>query len=305
LAYGLDQADDSTRAATNLLRHGRPHAAVDLLALYASQGGPKPQIVVEALERAAQAKPSAEMNSTRWVHDTVRLLDYLETMGDFPETSLARLEWTYLPMLRHHRPAKLLHRQLARDPAFFAEIVCWVFRAEDEEQREITADERARATLGYRLLDSWHEVPGRQDDGTIDPRTLRSWINQARELLAARGRASIGDQRIGHALRHVPVGSDGAWPAEPVRDVIERTASRGLELGLEIEVHNSRGATWRSLTEGGRQEWELARRYHAAAKIVSDRWPRTAALLRRIAKAFEADAQREDKEAELREDLWR
>jgi hypothetical protein len=216
------------------------------------------------------------------------------------------LEWAYLPLLGHRgRPAKVLHRELARNPAFFVEVLSWVFKAEDEEPRKATAEDHALARLGYQLLDSWHEVPGRRDDGSIDAKVLSSWVGQTRELLAARGRAAIGDERIGRVLYYGPPDTDGVWPAGAIREVIESTASRGLELGLEIEAYNSRGVTWRGLTEGGRQEHELAERYRTYAQGVSDRWPRTAALLRRIAKGFEAEAHREDQEAELREDQWR
>ena len=40
------------------------------------------------------------------------------------------------------------------------------------------------------------------------------------------------------------------------------------------------------------------------AGTLSDRWPRTSALLRRVAQGYESEARREDLEAELREDLW-
>jgi hypothetical protein len=302
----LNAPHDAARAAAKLLEHGRPHAAVDLLGLYADQAKPEPEVVAEALERATQAQPGDDVHPSDWAHQTVELLDYLEASGSLDNARLARLEWTYLPLLGHRgRPAKVLHRELARNPAFFVEVLSWVFKAEDEEPRKATAEDHALARLGYQLLDSWHEVPGRRDDGSIDAKVLSSWVGQARELLAARGRAAIGDERIGRVLRHGPPDTDGVWPARAIREVIESTASRGLELGLEIEAYNSRGVTWRGLTEGGRQEHELAERYRSYAQAVSDRWPRTAVLLRRIAKGFEAEARREDQEAELREDQWR
>lgn len=61
----------------------------------------------------------------------------------------------------------------------------------------------------------------------------------------------------------------------------------------------------RNPTEGGVKEHQLAERYIGFAAAISDRWPRTAAMLRRISDTYRAEARREDEEAELREDLGR
>lgn len=101
-------------------------------------------------------------------------------------------------------------------------------------------------------------------------------------------------------LRYGPSEDGGAWPDAAIRHVIEDVASADLETGLEIEVFNSRGVTTRGPVEGGRQEHELAERYAGYAAAIGGRWPRTTALLRRIAGVFEADARQEDAKAELR-----
>jgi hypothetical protein len=49
----------------------------------------------------------------------------------------------------------------------------------------------------------------------------------------------------------------------------------------------------------------LSERYKGYADVLNDEWPRTAAMLRRIADRYASDARREDVEAELREDFWR
>jgi len=60
-----------------------------------------------------------------------------------------------------------------------------------------------------------------------------------------------------------------------------------------------------SKDNGGEQERELANLYMKRASAVSDRWPRTASMLRRISASYRRDAQREDVDAELREDMGR
>jgi len=72
---------------------------------------------------------------------------------------------------------------------------------------------------------------------------------------------------------------------------------------MEIAIYNSRGVVSRDLSEGGEQESRLVETYRAYARLLSDRWPRTSALLRRVAKYYAVQAHQEDMEAELREDF--
>jgi hypothetical protein len=93
------------------------------------------------------------------------------------------------------------------------------------------------------------------------------------------------------------------WPHPAVCDVIEDAASDDLESGFRVGLYNTRGGTWRDPSEGGNQERDLAARYEKFAVAASDRWPRTAAMLRRIAEQYRAEARREDQESELEQDL--
>jgi hypothetical protein len=127
---------------------------------------------------------------------------------------------------------------------------------------------------------------------------------EARRLLAGQKRAKIGDQLIGRILSFVPVRENEPWPASAVRDVIETVRSVDLELGIEIGRRNSRGVTSRGLTYGGSQERGLQAQYLAFAQRVGPRYHRTAAMLRRIARAYADEAQREDENAQITEDRF-
>jgi hypothetical protein len=96
----------------------------------------------------------------------------------------------------------------------------------------------------------------------------------------------------------VPADADGIWPAEPVRDLIEDISSPKFEEGLHTGRINSRGITFRNPADGGAQERGLAAQHREWADRVSDRWPRTGALLRQIADHYEEWARREDDQSE-------
>lgn len=305
--FGLPNRADSERAALKLIEYGRPHVAIDFIALYTDEEGPAvpPHVVAQALERLLEVLNESTVDLSSIGYDITRLLSRLASSDEVDESRVASLEWAYLPIIQNYGGPKVLHRELSRNPDFFAEVVSLVYRGEGEERGEVTEEAAARARLGYELLHSWHRGPACREDGSFESSELRDWVTRARESLKERGRGVIGDQTIGGALVRTPPDPDGAWPHAVVRDLIEELASEELERGIEIGVYNSRGVFMKSQTEGGLQERQLAERYEGYANQVGDRWHRTAAMLRRIARSYISDARREDVNAELTEDLWR
>jgi hypothetical protein len=302
----LDEPTLVERAAEQLVQYGRADEAVGLLgmAMHRPEQTIDPAVVARALEELLKSQRTPQHNSL--AYEIGVLLEYLERSETVEVQRVALLEFEYLPVLEgSRRPARMLHRELAGNPQFFIDILKAVFRGEDEEPREPTDSERTLAMLGYRLLDSWHRPPGLQDDGTIDGQQLNAWVDAARALAAASRRGKIADQQIGRILRWVPDDLNGVWPGLIVRDVVERIESRDLEMGLELGLQNSRGVTSRGLTDGGAQERALQAKYLGFAQEVGAKWPRSAAIQRRIARAYAEQARMEDEQAEITEDRWR
>lgn len=296
---------DLARAIGELIRHGRPHGAVDLAALHVRQEpNPSADDVRHALVEAATVvrDVTGYRSQSYDVSELVSFLEHEAEAGRIAEDEVARLELLYLPLLRHDRQPKLLHKAMGQDPSLFVEAACLAFRGEGEAEVELDDATRGHALLAYELLGSWRTPPG-TEDGVIDGGQLDAWVEEARRRLAENSRTAIGDQLIGQVLSGSPPGADGAWPAEPVREVIERLRSNDLEAGLHMGRFNQRGVTTRSPLSGGDMEREIKARYETDAATVAARWPRTAAFLRSFAATYERDAAREDADAELRHDL--
>jgi hypothetical protein len=190
---------------------------------------------------------------------------------------------------------------MSANPEFFVEVLSAVYRpSEGSGVTEATAKDSEHAkAISYRafdLLRSWRQVPG-EASGVIDASVLMDWVNRARILCAKAGRAEVGDQQIGSMLASAPGDANGTWPHKAVRDVIEIIRSRELENGVMLGVHNNRGVTSRLLTDGGIQERAIARRYHESAEAIGLEWPRTSALLERIAKSYEEQGHWHDQNA--------
>ena len=221
------------------------------------------------------------------------------------EEELAGLEWTYFNALKHSdRPARTLHKALSTQPKFFAQLISAVWASKDDvppDDPAVFETARAIATQAFRVLEGWSRIPGTDDRGIVDGVALEAWVNEARRLCAEAGRAEVGDSRIGRILSAAPRVSGETWPPAPVRDIIELCRSRELEEGFQIGLINRRGVTVRLPTDGGQQERELAAQYHADALACSFTWPRTHAVLERIAEGYERDGMREDQHAEQRD----
>lgn len=99
-------------------------------------------------------------------------------------------------------------------------------------------------------------------------------------------------------LAHSPADADGTWPCAAVRDVIEITRSRNLETGLSVGVTNKRGVTTRSPTDGGILERNEARSFREWGATTRLEWPRTSALLQKIAAQYESEGKYHDDSAE-------
>ncbi|SRR5579875_217508 len=231
-----------------------------------------------------------------------QIFTYLEQAEDVDEKRLGQIEWILLPLFRYEEhPMKILHGLIATDPDFFVDLVSTAYRAAGEEPQELNEQEQTLAQKAYDLLHSASRVPGTQEDGTIDTTALAEWVSETRRCLQECKRLEIGDQCIGRILRHAKYDKDELWPPLVIRDLLEKVRSDDIELGLELAQYNGRGVTWRNPTTGGEQERVLAARYLAQAQKVRMKWPRTAAMLRRIAQRYTSEAQMWDTDAKRRE----
>ncbi|WCK53439.1 hypothetical protein PP175_19110 [Aneurinibacillus sp. Ricciae_BoGa-3] len=299
--YSINEAG-LNRAVNKYLNFNLTYSAIELLAIH-KEAADLTQIV-NALSQSLTKSPKDSIPTNSFFYHLSELFHKLENAKGIEEGLIASLEWAYFSILdRYGHAPQLLHRELARNPIFFAEVISLVYHSENDETKEVPAEDMERATRGYSLLKSWRTIPGIQEDMSVDGETLMEWVKDALKATSELGRGTFGANHIGNVLSTSPVGSDGAWPHEAVRDVLEEFANKHLETGFKIGVYNSRGIFSKSLREGGAQERELAERYNSYAITIGARWIRTSALLRSISDNYSREARQEDIRAELREDL--
>lgn len=296
--------EDRDQAVEALIANGEAVAAVDLVGLASRQTALNLDLATRALTAVLDQEPGRVRPSADFAHNVGELLSRLAE-SEVSEDILGRLEWNFLPIVdRFDRHPRALTGFLARNPDFFVEIVTLSFSGNGEEPPELDELQTLQAQNAFTLLSEWRTVPGSDQQGVIDPAKLKAWIDRARSELAERKRAEVGDTLIGEMLgRGSPEDPDGSWPATPIRDVIEALESEELERGIGTGIFNDRGVWTKDPTEGGSQERAIAEKYEGLASAVSDGWPRTAAMLRRMARGYRRDAAREDHDADIRQDL--
>ena len=293
---GLD-LEDLSFAVQQLLSVRRSADVLRWLALR-----PMPdELVVQILE----AVPSdLEASTDQKPHvDAFRVAHLLEKLDQSDEVSddvVAKLEIPYVEILRFDRPRLALHREVARHPALFADLMAWAFKRSDGQTDEAVDEQTQdrRATLAYRLVWELHTLPGVMEDGSVDAESLSTWVNEARRLCTERSREVVGDQQIGQVLANSPVGEDGIWPCEPVRDLLDSLASHHVGIGFVIGKSNLRGVTSRGVFDGGVQERSLSDKYREDAVKTAARWPFTANLLRQLAAGYESEGSLLDQQAD-------
>ena len=301
----LQEPSELETGLEGLLNAGRPLSAMSLA--WITKERISSDLLLRILELSTSRTTFEESGSPRWF-EAKTLFEELDARNDVDRSRIVRLEIIYLNLLRNAqwRP-KSLHRALEDDPDFFAQVVSWLYKREvgvdlsDEESGISTEEKSSRASVAYHILSDWRNVPGQQDNGEIEVQQLKSWVSGARMALGARGRPKIGDYVIGEHLAKAPSDDDGCWPAMPIREIIEETASRNLLDGLRIGIQNLRDT---KVGLGGEEEREISKEFSRCARELSARWPATATLLRDLARAYESDAHREDSRARHHDWEW-
>ena len=263
---------------------------------------PSAEQVMTILNQALQTDDNVEplrQDGTMLNYYVEHLFLFLDTQNVDPGR-MAQLEWGWLRVLEHtKRGAKVLQKQVTSSPELFLELLKVLFLAEGEpKNKNISEDERRIAEQAFNLLRGIHTIPGYLPNSraeVVDSIALREWVLKVRKLAQEVGRLRVCDSQIGQILSYATSSPDGSWPCLEVRDLIEELQSPVLENGFRVGKYNQRGVICRG--EGGKQEWDLVKRYRELSEKVRNKWPRTAGILDGLAKGYEKEARQWDEQA--------
>ena len=236
-------------------------------------------------------------------YDIGSLFENLDQSDDISNERIAQLEIPYIYIMEEWERQPALYREILRQPFVFADFISWVFKRCDGQVDDDVDEETRhnRAETAFTVLRGLRGLPGQDDGGVVHADALCAWVSEARRLCHERNRGDIGEEQIGQILANAPVGADGVWPCEPVRDLLDAVRSQHVGQGFTTGKFNLRGVTSRGMFDGGEQERSLADGYRADAARISSLWPFTASLLRRLADSYESSGRQFDSESDWRD----
>jgi addiction module HigA family antidote len=301
---------ENNEAVERLLKAKRPRAAFSCIRF--APGKLDAQVLFRLLSAMAQDNNDQPGHYMLEQHDVEVAFRHLNSSPELTLDQKAALEFPYIEVLAAPWDSRNygipnLERYVEAHPELFVQAIVWTYKrkdgATDPAEFQLPPDRvNTMAERGYKLLEAIARIPGHNDLGELEADRLAKWITIVRQSCAELSRTDVADTCIGKVLSCAPVGEDGVWPCEPVRDVMEDTQSEPMISGARTGVYNSRGVHWRG--EGGDQERQLAEKYRKWAEALQVSHPFVAAqLLMQLAKTYDHDASREDNEAGIRRRL--
>lgn len=300
---GLLVADELVDLAIDRLRAYRQYSCAlhtlsfarnnDLIATH-------PELVLDLIDEVLRSDSldAEKLSSLRY--PLIHVLDLLDVVPSVNESRLAGFELVLANLFSHQRPLKALGRVIQREPETFLQLIEALYIDDNgNSERTIAPDVELPYQLAYEVIHALRRLPG-QTNGDVDSLALLRWVRKGRELARTSKRVKIFDSTLGGWLARSPVGRDGLWPHEAVRDVLEELESPELEEGFDSGVINSRGVTGRAHDAGGEIERKEAARYRQLQRQMSS-WPRTARALGLVAESFDHFARNADERRDRRQ----
>lgn len=301
-------SDEVEYAVTKLLEYQRPRSAFSAVCLWKHKISATHW--VDALQAIARGEElDGPLPSSYELDEVFKFLHEDEAITN---AQIANLELPFVKLLcphghRDNERTLALHRELARDPNLFAELLCWRYRrrdgADEPEREELSAEKKEfLADLAYHSLQGWNAVPGTDEDGEVSSDQFNAWMESAFQLARDADRKEFAETHLGALLARMARRRPwDDWLPDVILDCLDGSESAGLRERFCMGVRNARGVTMRSPYDGGAQERRLAERYRELAARYGNSHPRLSESLISIAEGYEWDARREDEQAAVGE----
>ena len=307
----VESHEENNEAVDRLLKADRPRAAFSCAQFHPEKLDIR--VLFELLSHIARGGDEEPGHYQLEHYNIEQAFKLVSASSGFNLDQKAGLEFAYIDVLARPWSSNEtygipnLEQYVALHPELYVQAVAWTYKRDDEgvDPPEMQVPDEGRKNMGergYKLLEGLERVPGFNDLGELETPRLAKWVRAVRESCAAISRAVVGDISIGKLMSSAPVGRDGVWPCEEVRQVLEDIQSDDIMRGAHTGLYNARGVQWRG--EGGDQERELAQKYRKWAEALKFTHPYVSSkLLMEMVKTYEHEADREDTEAGIRRRL--
>lgn len=237
-------------------------------------------------------------------YQLAKILSTIDVAGNLDlEQKVEQMEFYLYECLDHYLEKKHNHFQKAINlkPELMMEIVCALFKADNENKESISEEEKAnrqfKAQIAYRFWYKYRDVPCTDTDGEVDESLLRNYLKRLQELSSECHRENVLPLVLGKILGNFQEGDD--YPNELLCSLVEEYASDEIDNIIGCEIHNRRSFSTRSPFDGGtveRHHIATLRKYRDNAIMRS---PRFVKILDDVIRSFEYSAKRNDFEGKM------
>lgn len=309
--YICESPEENNESIRRLLEVGRPRAA--FVSLRFELKKVSPPLLVQMLSAMAGESQDKDGEYLLDSYDVRHAFQLLDRNSDLTLEKKAELEFIYVEILARTYPGDRkqipnLERYVEEHPDLFVRSVVWAYKRDDlgADPAEFRVPEGCEhiAQRAYCFLEAIERIPG-QDKVTKEEQReeLMEWVTRVRRSCAELGRERIADECIGKLFSHAPVGRDGVWSGEAVRDVMDDLRSEDISIGAYRGLYNARGVHWRR--EGGGQERELANKYRTWADALQFTHPFVSStVLMPLVNTYKREAEQHDAEVGIQRRLW-
>lgn len=290
-------SDDASESVRQLIALGYADKAIVLLSCEINRGGvPALSDVIDALLLFAEF--GVLQRGDPIFASANHLLEWIDCL-DVDHPDIYVVEFLYFASLHSEVPFGKLYRYFSSDSQRFVSLVCGSYVpsgcpkwCSEEEIREAQCA----------ILSRWNYLPGLSVDDGPNGSDLKQWFQDCLLLFEQANCLDVGNEGLGRVLASSPEGSDGMWPVEDVRYLIEKFGTAALKNGLVVGHISLYGPTVKGTYEGGNSERELMNRYREYSWKMNARWPKTASILKLLADFYQMQAAVWDRDAEERAD---
>lgn len=284
-----DDVTNFIRCLKTLQHFGRYTTSINLI-YYEKEKVPI-SIIIAGLEGLATSQVEEKEQIHLRSYAIQELFKYLDNQNADHE-KMKVLEWYYLPILNdghNDRPIKYLNRALEESPTFFAEVVSWLYKPENDSLEEIRDLSetfiRNRARNADELLDSWSHLPGENSDGSLNSQVLKDWIQKSLLECKKLNRGNRGSYTIGKLLGIARERSN-SWPQNALCEIIEGFDNDEVNQGFVIGAINGSRVRASIRPAGGNAERTQAGYYQTLSLSLADQYPIVAKLMLELSQHY-------------------
>lgn len=268
---------------SQLLKYNRPFSAARIVVFSEYSNS---EMIISILNKCCElqdyTEPTGMSLKSLAGHDILDLFKKLYGNQNVDLDKLVQLEISFLSCFRFTSTPMGIVKYLLENPVEYVNLITYNYKPDSDSATSVTEYSPEQGRLAYEIVDLFKKIPG-CDGVSISEEEFVTWITTAQEYAASIGYTRSFFYCLGRLLSYAPVGNDGIFPHEVVRNYFELTHNEKLVTGFVVETQSQRGV---HVVTGGLEEKEISNKYREAASKLRMAYPHTSAVLDKLADCY-------------------